>query len=89
MYTDLAIWVTLLTRLFLDLRENTSSKEQGLISTYMDMCLLLCVDPLEGLPSLAGMVRGPHKVGLPESKPTGSHLLINHSLCWNPMGTLS
>lgn len=48
-----------------------------MIFTYMDMCVSLCMNPLEGLPSLAGMVRGPHKVGLPELKPTGSPLLIN------------
>lgn len=84
----LATWVTLLPRLFLDFRENTSSKGWGLSHTYMDTCMPPCMNPLKGLPSPSGMSQIPHKAGLPELKSTESYLLLNPSLHLNSTGIL-
>lgn len=84
----LATWVTLLPRrVLLDLRKNTGSKEWALSHNCMDLCMSPCMNPLQGRPSPSGMSQVPHKAGLPELKPTKSHLLINPSfvskLCWH------
>lgn len=89
MYTDLAIWVILLTRLFLDLRENTSSKEQGLIFIYMDMCVSLWWTLWKVFLFLQGWSGALTRWVFLSWSPQDSPLLINHSLHWNPIGASS